>query len=83
VSEGGGFGPLLPRERRARRRKPKFRPWALRVGVAAVVFAVGIGFGQALESGSGDGGTQTIIRTLAPETLPPETATVTVTTTTP
>lgn len=83
MSEGGGFGPLLPRERRARRRKPKLGPWALRVGLAVVVFAVGIGFGQALESDSGDGGTQTIIRTLAPETLPPETATVTVTTTTP
>jgi hypothetical protein len=83
VSEGGGFGPLLPTERRARRRKPKLRPWALRAGFAAVVFAVGIGFGQALESDSGNGGTRTYVRTLAPETLPPETVTVTVTTTTP
>jgi hypothetical protein len=51
----------------------------LRVAFAVVVFAVGIGFGQALESDSGDGGTSTYVRTLAPETLPPETATVTVT----
>jgi hypothetical protein len=82
VSEGG-FGPLLPRERRGRRRKLKLAPWALRAVLVAAVFAVGIGFGQALESDSGGGGTQTIVRTLAPETLPPETATVTVTTTTP
>jgi hypothetical protein len=78
VSEGG-VGPLLPRERRARRRRPKLAPWALRGAVALVVFAVGIGFGQALESDSGGGGTRTYVRTLAPETLPPETATVTVT----
>jgi hypothetical protein len=78
VSEGG-FGPLLPRERRGRRRRPKLARWGLRGALAVVVFAVGIGFGQALESDSGDGGTRTYIRTLAPETLPPETATVTVT----
>jgi hypothetical protein len=64
VSEGG-FGPLLPRERRARRRRPRLAPWALRGAVALVVFA--------------GGGTRTYVRTLAPETLPPETATVTVT----
>jgi hypothetical protein len=80
VSEGSGFGPLLPRERRARRRKAKLAPWVLRAVLVAVVFAVGIGFGQALESDSGGGGTQTFIRTLAPETLPPETVTVTTTT---
>jgi hypothetical protein len=78
VSEGS-VGPLLPRERRARRRRPRFAPWGVRAALAGIVFAVGIAFGQALESDSGNGGTRTYVRTLVPETLPPETATVTVT----
>jgi hypothetical protein len=55
-------------------------PWAVRAAAAVVVFAVGVAFGQAVESDSGEGGSRTYVRTLVPETLPPETATVTVTT---
>lgn len=75
----GGFGPLLPRERRARRRRVKLAPWGVRAAAALVVFGVGVAFGQALESDSGNGGTRTYVRTLVPETLPAETTTVTVT----
>ncbi|HET7856176.1 MAG TPA: hypothetical protein VFL41_06935 [Gaiellaceae bacterium] len=76
----GSFGPLLPRQRRSRRRRNKLVPWAVRGAAAVVVFALGVAFGQALESDSGEGGSRTYVRTLVPETLPPETATVTVTT---
>jgi hypothetical protein len=51
----------------------------VRAALGVVVFVVGVAFGQALESDSGGGGTRTYVRTLKPETLPPETATVTVT----
>jgi hypothetical protein len=74
-----GFRPLLPRERRPRRRGRTLLPWALRLGAAAAVFAAGVGLGQTLESDSGNGETQTYVRTLVPETLPAETVTVTVT----
>lgn len=72
-------GPLLPRERRARRRRPRLGRSIVRAALGVVVFVVGVAFGQALESDSGGGGTRTYVRTLKPETLPPETATVTVT----
>lgn len=74
----GGFGPLLPTERRSRRRRRKLLPWTARAAAAAVVFAAGIALGQALESDQGSGGTQTYVRTLVPETLPAQTVTVTV-----
>jgi hypothetical protein len=53
-------------------------PWIGRLGAAVVVFALGVGLGQALEESPRSGGTQTSVRTLAPETLPAETVTVTV-----
>jgi hypothetical protein len=65
--------------RRARRRRPRLA-WLLALAGAAVVFAIGVALGQAIEENRGDGDTQTSIRTLAPETLPAETVTVTVTT---
>ena len=65
--------------RRVRRRRPGLA-WLLALGGAAVVFAIGVALGQAIEENRGDGDTQTSIRTLAPETLPAETVTVTVTT---
>ena len=46
-----------------------------------VVFVVGIALGEALNDGSGGGGTQTLVRTLKPLPLAPaarETVTVTV-----
>ena len=47
----------------------------------AVVFAVGIALGQALDDSSAPSGTQTSVRTLAPATPSSQTVTVTVTTT--
>ncbi len=65
--------------RRARRRR------ALRVVLAlvagALLFLVGLSLGRAFEDAPKPGGSQTIVRTLAPGTLPPVTRTVTVTTT--
>jgi hypothetical protein len=51
--------------------------------MAVVVFWVGVALGRALEEAPRPGGTQTLIRTLEPETLPAVTRTVTVTTSTP
>lgn len=68
---------------RARRRAGRRRPglaWLLAIAGGVVVFAIGVALGQAIEENRGDGDTQTSIRTLAPETLPAETVTVTVTT---
>jgi hypothetical protein len=72
-------GPLLSRERRARRRRRSLLPWIGSFVAAVVVFAVGVGLGQALEENPRTDETQTSIRTLAPETLPAQTVTVTVT----
>jgi hypothetical protein len=47
-----------------------------------VTLLVGIALGQALEDGPSPGGTQTNIRTLEPQPLPPAARTVTVTVTT-
>jgi hypothetical protein len=47
---------------------------------AAVVFFLGVALGIAVAETPPPGGTQTFVRTLEPETLPPVTRTVTVTT---
>jgi hypothetical protein len=55
--------------------------WILLAIAALLVFAVGIGLGQALNDNPQPGGTQTLIRTLEPLPLAPaarETVTVTV-----
>ena len=55
--------------------------WILLAIAALVVFAVGIGLGQALNDNPQPGGTQTLIRTLEPLPLAPaarETVTITV-----
>jgi hypothetical protein len=49
------------------------------LGAAAVFFA-GLAIGRALEEAPRPGGTQTLVRTLVPGTVPPATQTVTVTT---
>ncbi|HEX3255324.1 MAG TPA: hypothetical protein VHQ96_06000 [Gaiellaceae bacterium] len=65
------------RKRRSRRRG--FLVWLARILAAAVFFFAGFALGRAIESGSGDGGTNTSVRTLVPSTLTPqETVTVTV-----
>jgi hypothetical protein len=51
---------------------------------AAVIFAAGVGLGQALDDNAEGGATQTLVRTLNPVPLPPAArTTVTVTTTSP
>ena len=65
---------------RRRRRRPVSR-WLLRAAGLLVVFAIGIAVGQTLDDSSPPSGTQTSVRTLAPETLTAETVTVTVATT--
>jgi hypothetical protein len=67
-----------------RPRKPPRNPlWKPALTVLGVVLAllVGISLGRALEDGPSPGGTQTNVRTLEPQPLPPATRTVTVTVT--
>jgi hypothetical protein len=67
-----------PRERPSRR-----SPWRPALTALGIVFAllVGISLGRAVEDGPSPGGTQTNVRTLEPQPLPPATRTVTVTVT--
>ncbi|MBA2568210.1 MAG: hypothetical protein H0V11_02570 [Actinobacteria bacterium] len=68
-------------QRRTRqRRRPSLFRWGAPIAGAILLFALGIALGQALEENRGGGETRTSIRTLEPETLPAQTATVTVTT---
>ena len=67
---------------RSRRRERRARVlfWALRVLLLGLVFLAGLAIGKALEQAPRPGGTQTRIRTIEPETVPPAERTVTVTT---
>jgi hypothetical protein len=64
--------------RRARRRQALAVVFA--TGLAAIAFFAGLALGRALEERPEPGGTQSLVRTLEPATLPPVTRTVTVTT---
>jgi len=66
---------------RARRRHPLWRPALAALGLLALLL-LGISIGRALEDGPSPGGTQTNVRTLNPQPLPPAERTVTVTVTT-
>jgi hypothetical protein len=70
---------LPPRERPGRRRRGPL-PAVAALLLAALVFALGVAVGQAVEEGPRPGETQTLVRTLPPADLapPPETVTVTV-----
>ena len=52
--------------------------WIVRLLVLAVVFALGVAFGRALEETPRAGGTRTLVRTLVPTTVGPVERTVTV-----
>jgi hypothetical protein len=54
--------------------------WLLRLVVLALVFVAGLAVGRAVEDAPRPGGTQTLVRTLAPLTVEPQERTVTVTT---
>jgi hypothetical protein len=72
--------PRRPRERR-RQQHPLLRPALAALGLLALLL-LGISIGRALEDGPNPGGTQTNVRTLQPQPLPPAERTVTVTVTT-
>ena len=69
------------RNPRPRRRQPLLRPALIALGLLALLL-LGISIGRALEDGPHPGGTQTNVRTLTPQPLPPAERTVTVTLTT-
>lgn len=62
------------------RRNPLLRSALALVGLLAVLL-LGVSIGRALEDGPSPGGTQTSVRTLQPQPLPPAARTVTVTVT--
>ena len=70
-------------ERRPRppKRSPLWRPFLALLGFVAALL-LGVSLGRALEDGPSPGGTQTSVRTLNPQPLPPAARTVTVTVTT-
>jgi hypothetical protein len=69
-----------PRRPRRPRRNPWLRP-ALTVAGLLLALLLGLSLGRALEDGPSPGGTQTNVRTLEPQPLPPAARTVTVTVT--
>jgi hypothetical protein len=76
----------LARERlRRERRKPRAPVVRAVLGfvVLAAVFVAGLALGRAIEEAPRPGGTQSLVRTLEPDTLPPVTRTVTVSTSSP
>lgn len=71
-----------PRRARPAPRRSLWRPALTLLGLLAVLL-VGVSIGRALEDGPAPGGTQTSVRTLLPQPLPPAAKTVTVTVTSP
>ena len=69
------------RKRVAARRAGRRRAIGIAVGLAGavLVFFAGLALGRALEQAPAPGGSQTLVRTVSPGTLPPVTRTVTVT----
>lgn len=58
------LSPVERRERRRRRRREELTRWGVRVALAALVFALGIALGQALQDNPKPGQTITLERTL-------------------
>jgi cytochrome bd-type quinol oxidase subunit 2 len=58
------LSPVERRERRRRRRRQELVRWGIRVGIALVVFLLGIALGQALHDNPKPGSTITLERTL-------------------
>jgi hypothetical protein len=56
--------PVEREERRRRRRRQELIRWGIRVGVAVVVFLLGIALGEALHDNPKPGSTITLQRTL-------------------
>lgn len=64
--------------RSAQRRRRSAGIWVLRLLLLGLAFFVGLVVGRALEDAPKPGGTQTLVRTLVPDTVKPEPRTVTV-----
>jgi hypothetical protein len=56
--------PVERSERRRRRRREELVRWGIRVAITAIVFALGIALGQALQDNPKQGETVTLERTL-------------------
>jgi len=63
--------------RSAERRRRGAGIWVLRLLLLGLAFFVGLVVGRALEDAPKPGGTQTLVRTLVPDTVKPEPRTVT------
>jgi len=59
--------PVEREDRRRRRRRQELIRWAVRIGLALVLFLLGVGLGEALHDNPKPGSTTTLQRTL---TLP-------------
>lgn len=71
----------LERRPRKPRPNPLWKPALTVLGLLAALL-IGLSLGRALEDGPSPGGTQTNVRTLEPQPLPPVARTVTITVTT-
>jgi hypothetical protein len=56
--------PVEREERRRRRRRHELTRWGIRIGLALVLFLLGVGLGQALHDNPKPGSTITLQRTL-------------------
>ena len=56
--------PVEREERRRRRRRQELSRWGIRIGLALVLFLLGVGLGQALHDNPKPGSTITLQRTL-------------------
>ena len=59
------LSPVERRDRRRRRRRQELTRWAIRVGLALLVFLLGVALGQALHDNPQPGSTTTFERTLS------------------
>jgi hypothetical protein len=69
--------PVERRERRRRRRREELSRWGIRVGLALVVFLLGVALGQALHDNPKPNSTITLERTFHVPTSGPAGSTVT------
>ena len=58
------LSPVEREERRRRRRRQELMRWALRIGLALLVFLLGVALGEALHDNPKPGGLVTVQRTL-------------------
>jgi hypothetical protein len=59
------LSPVERRDRRRRRRRQELLRWSFRIGLALLVFLLGIALGQALHDNPKPGSTTTLERTLS------------------